>query len=213
MSPVGPLKFKRMPDSVRRQVEVAAAGAWESLVEVHADHAIRFVSLLSSRMNFDEAVSRYLAEMDVRDPMASSIRSRVLIALEDDSSDEEHQPPGFFDGAEGEADADGLRRFRPKVLMRGIARKVRASEEAEQWVALSIARAEEAVLRTHIENAITFASILEAHATLSEAVEDYIDLLRITGGRAQAVFQRTMARLAELHLPRESELEPAGEEV
>lgn len=206
MSPVGRLKMKRMPESVRRQVEVASASAWEDLVEVHASQALRFVALVSLRMPFDEAVSRYLAEMDVRDPMASSIRSRVLIALEDAQVEHEEQPgTGVFDGAEGEEDGDGLRRFRPDVLMKGIARKVRATEEAEQWVALSIARAEEAVLQAHIHNAVLFADILRTEATLSEAVEDYIELLRVTGGRAQAVFQRTMARLADLHLPEDSD--------
>ena len=204
MSPVGRLKMKRMPENVRRQIEVASASAWEDLVEVHASQALRFVALVSMRMPFDEAVSRYLAEMDVRDPMASSIRSRVLIALEDAQVEHEEQPGrGVLDGdaPDGGEDGDGLRRFRPDVLMKGIARKVRATEEAEQLVALSIARAEEAVLRAHIHNAVLFADILRDEATLSEAVEDYIELLRVTGGRAQAVFQRSMAQLADLHLP------------
>ena len=206
MSPVGRLKMKRMPESVRRQIEVASASAWEDLVEVHASQALRFVALVSMRMPFDEAVSRYLAEMDVRDPMASSIRSRVLIALEDAQVEHQEQPgTGVIDGAEGGEDGDGLRRFRPDVLMKGIARKVRATEEAEQWVALSIARAEEAVLQAHIHNAVLFADLLRNEATLSEAVEDYIELLRVTGGRAQAVFQRTMARLADLHLPEDGD--------
>ena len=202
MAPVGPLKFKRTPEGVRRQVEVAAASAWESLVEVHTAHALRFVALMASRLPFDEAVGRYLAEMDVRDPMASSVRSRVLIALEDAETEHEERPSlSAYLGGDGEDGDDGLKRFRPDVLMKGIARKVRATEEAEQWVALAMARAEEGVLRAHIDNALTFAAVLRGHGTLSEAVEDYIELLRVSGGRAQAVFQRTMARLADLHLP------------
>jgi hypothetical protein len=209
MPPVGPLKFKRMPESVRRQVEVTAASAWEALVEVHSAHALRFVALMSMRMPFDEAVSRYLAEMDVRDPMASSIRSRVLVALEEAERDDPDRPalPRLENGvADGEAETDGLRRFRPDRLMKDIARKVRETGAAEQWVALAIARAEEGVIRAHIDNAITLSAILRGHADLDEAVEEYIDLLRVTGGRAQAVFQRTMAQLADLHLP----ADPAG---
>ena len=208
MSPVGRLRLKRIPESVRRQIEVASASAWEDLVEVHASQALRFVALVATRMPFDEAVSRYLDEMDVRDPMASSIRSRVLIALEDAQVEQREEPArGVLEGggAEGEEDGDGLRRFRPDVLMKGIARKVRATEEAEQWVALSIARAEEAVLGAHIHNAVSFADLLRAEASLSEAVEDYIEMMRVTGGRAQAVFQRTMARLADLHLPEDGD--------
>lgn len=204
MSLVGPLKFKRMPEGVRRQVEVAAASAWESLVEVHAAHALRFVAIMASRMPFDEAVVRYLAETDVRDPMASSVRSRVLVALEDADVEQDERPNlRPYGGGDADDDEEGLRRFRPDVLMKGIARKVRASEEAEQWVALAIARAEEGILRAHIDNALTFAAILQDQGTLAEAVEDYIELLRVSGGRAQAVFQRTMAMLADLHLPEE----------
>lgn len=206
MSPVGPLKFKRMPESMRRQVDVAAASAWEGLVEVHADHALRFVVLMAGRMPFDEAVSRYLGEMDVRDPMASSIRSRVLVALEEAREGVGIRGSAALPEHDGDDTEDGLRRFRPDVLVKGIARKVRETEVAEQWIALAIARAEEDVIRAHIENAVTFAGVLQPEAVLSEAVEDYIELLRISGGRAQAVFQRTMARLAEIHLPPDGEI-------
>lgn len=206
MSPVGPLRFKRLPESVRRQVEMAAASAWEALVEVHSAHALRFVALMAARMPFDEAVSRYLNDMDVRDPMASSIRSRVLVALEDALGDDPDRPslPALDHGGMEEAEGDGFRRFRPDRLMKGIARKVRETGELEQWVALAIARAEEGVIRAHIDNAITLSAILRSHAHLDEAVEEYIDLLRVSGGRAQAVFQRTMAQLADLHLPEDS---------
>lgn len=207
MTPIGPLKFKRTPEPVRRQLEVSAATAWEALVEAHSAHALRFVSLLAQRVEFDEAVDRYLGEMDVREPMASAVRSRVLIALEDARRATPDRPPvpgqeGVEGELEGEA-SEGLKRFRPDVLMKGIARRVRASEEVEDWVRLAIARAEEGVIQTHIDNALVFAAIVEDHLSLDEAVEDYIELLRITGGRAQAVYQRTMARLADMHLPRD----------
>ena len=205
MARVRQLKSRRVPEAVRRQVEVAAASAWEALVEAHAAHALRFVALLAPRMPFDEAISRYLNEMDVRDPIASSIRSRVLIALEHAQREDERRPSltGYDDVEvqEGEAASDGLRRFRPDVLMKGIARKYRETEESEQWIALAIARAEEAVINAHIDNAIVFTGILGRHMALDESVEDYVELMRLSGGRAQAVYQRTMARLADLHLP------------
>ena len=200
--PVGPLKPRRVPEGTRRQIEIATATAWEALVEVHTSHALRFVTLLASRMPFDEAVARYLSEIDVRDPMASAIRTRVLVALEDATRDEDGRPS--ISGGEAAVDAegeDGLRRFRPDVLMKGIAKKARASGEADQWVALAIARAEEGVIKAHVDNAVLFAALLHEHHPLVEAVEDYIEAMRVSGGRAQAVFQRTMARLADLHLP------------
>ena len=210
MSPVGPMKFKRTPEPVRRQVEIATATAWEDLVEVHARHALRFVELLRGRLAFDDAIRRYLDEMDLRDPMASSVRSRVLVALEDGRLADERAGRADLLAAEDDAAAggqDGLRRFRPDVVMRGIARRARASEEVDQWVALATAGAEEAVIRVHIANAMAFAALHGDGALLADSVEEYIDAMRITGGRAQAVFQRTMAALAEQHLP---EAGPAG---
>lgn len=203
MAPVGPLKFKRAPEGVRRQLEVAAATAWEALIEAHAAHALRFVALMSARMRFDDAIDRYLEEMDVRDPMAASVRSRVLVALEDVETEDGHaERPWNRVFGDGEATgARRLRRFRPDVLVKGMARMHRESEAAEQWVRLAMARAEESVIRAHIDNALVFAGITRGHLELNEAVEDYIELLRVTGGRAQAVYQRTMAHLADLHLP------------
>jgi len=212
MTPVGPLKFKKMPEAIKRQIDVAVATSWEAMVETHASHALRFIALMASRMPFDEAVERYLAEMDVRDPMASSVRSRVLVALEHAETDPEGRPSlPFHRGAGvGGPDEEGLRRFRPDRLMKGIARKYREGEETEVWTRLAIARAEEGIIRGHIDNAVTFAAILRGQEDLDEAVEDYIEALRLSGGRAQAVYQRTMARLADLHLPEDDDEAPGG---
>jgi hypothetical protein len=201
MTPVGPLAFRRLPESVRRQLDVAAAAAWEALVEVHSSHALRFVALLSAHRDFEEAVSRYLDDLDVRDPMASAIRSRVLVALEDALADHAERPSLSVYQDDEPGELEGLKRFRPDVLMRGIARKVRETEALEEWVDLAVARAEEGVIKAHVDNAVVFTAILVDYLPLSDAVDDYLELMRVTGTRAQSVHQRTMARLASLHLP------------
>ena len=78
----------------------------------------------------------------------------------------------------------------------------RRHEEVERMVELAIARAEEDIIKTHVDNAITFAALLEDMGPLSRGVEQYIASLNVVGGRGQAVLQRTMARLADVHLPR-----------
>ena len=202
MTPVGPLAFRKLPESVRRQVDVATAAAWEALVEIHSSHALRFVALMSAHLDFDEAVIRYLDEMDVRDPMASAVRSRVLVALEDALVEGTDRPTlGAYAGDDEADEFDGLKRFRPDVLMKGIARKVREIEALDEWVRLAVARAEEGIIKAHVDNAAVFTAILGDHMPLSDAVEDYLELLRVSGARAQSVHQRAMARLAELHLP------------
>ena len=209
MTPVGPLSPRRFPERVRRQMEVASAAAWEALVEVHAGHALRFIALLADRMDFEDAVGRYLDELDLRDPMASATRSRVFVALEDAVEPSDDRPSLPRSAGDEDDDASGLKRFRPDRLVEGIARKVRESEELEQWIALAVARAEESVIRAHVDNAVVFAALLREHRSMNDAVEDYLETMRVSGGRAQSVHQRTMARLADLHLPQEADRDEA----
>ncbi len=208
MVPVGPLRFRRMPEPVRRQMDVAAATAWEALVAAHTAQALRFIALMAASLAFDEAVDRYLDEMDVDEAMAAAVRARVLIAVRDSGAATEGRPslPDVYPRSGDEA--EGLKRFRPDVLMKGLARRVRAGAEEDERVGLAMARAEEGVIRAHVDNAALFAALLREHAALDEAVEDYIELMRLSGSRAQAVFQRTMARLADDFLPEEGEHDP-----
>lgn len=201
----GPLTPRRLPDPVRRRLDIATAMAWEALAEAHAAHALQFIALLSDRLPFEEGVDRYLKEMYVADPMATAIRTRVLVALEDAYRQDQSRPSfPFARPPEAPADAEdveGWRRFRPDVVMRGVKERYRRNEETEQWIQLAIARAEEGVLGTHVDNAITFAALLEDHMPLDRAVAEYINTMGLAGARAQAVLQRTMARLADAHLP------------
>jgi len=214
----GPRTPRRLPETVRRRLEVASATAWEALVEAHTSHALQLIALLADRLPFDDAVARYLREMEVSETMAAAVRNRVLVALEDAERPDDTRPSlqlfattGEAQEAPEESDADGAsegwRRFRPDVLMRGLKERHRRHDETEAWIRLAIARAEEGIISTHVDNAITFAALLEPHMPLERAVEEYNGALRLTGARAQAVHQRAMARLAEAHLP--SALAPA----
>jgi hypothetical protein len=179
--------------------------AWEALVEAHTRHALQFISLFADRMPFDESADRYLKEMGVPDTMAVGVRTRVLVALEDadNAEGEEIRVPLAPDVDEDDipAGGDGWGRFRPDRFVRGVVMRSRKNEETDRWIQLAIARAEEGVMLAHIDNAITFTALLDAHMPLDRAVQEYIESMNLVGGRAQAVFQRTMARLADVHLP------------
>src|SRR5262245_7908955 len=74
---------RTLPESVRRKVEVATAMGWEALIEEHTHQALDFIALFEGRISFEEALVRYLREMDLAENIASTIRTRVLIKLED----------------------------------------------------------------------------------------------------------------------------------
>jgi exonuclease VII small subunit len=187
-----------LPEGVRRKLEVATAMAWEALVETHVAEATAFVALLAGRMPLEESLTRYLREMDLSDTMATAIRTRVLLALEGDDSGQAAASAPVPLSPDGE---EGWRRFMPDAVVRGVKERQRRTDEAERLIGLALARSEEAQIRTHVENAIGFGALLENHVPLDRAVQQYLGAVVLTGCRGQVVFQRTMARLAEVHLP------------
>lgn len=190
------LTTRRLPDSVRRRLEIATAMALESLVETHVSQAAQFVHLLGERLPLEESLTRYLMEMDLGDSMASAVRTRVLIALESEDA------TVFEDEVDPEdEDDDGWRRFRPDVVMRGVRERQKRQDETDQWIQLALARAEENLITTHVDNAITFAALLADHLEFERGVQHYLAGVSLTGSRGQSVLQRTMARLADVHLP------------
>jgi hypothetical protein len=189
--------------------------AWEALVEAHTRQAQEFVALFEDTMPLEESLNRYVGDMDLSATMVAAVRTRVLVAVEDGQIKRaasslllRRDAEAIEEGAED----DGWRRFRPDVMMRGVIERQKKNEEVERLVELAIARAEEEIIKTHVDNAITFAALLDEYGALSRGVEHYIAVMDIVGGRGQAVLQRTMARLAEVHLPapRYVSAEPLG---
>lgn len=186
---------------------MATAMAWEALVDTHVMQSLHFVKLLSDRMPIEDSLPRYLLEMDLGESMASAVRTRVLATGDDGAlSDEQNPPialrPGQDDSATPLDDDDaGWRRFRPDLAFRELRHRARRDNETENLIKLAFARAEESVIATHVDSAITFAALLDDVHPLNRAVQEYLDVVGLSGGRAQAVHQRTMARLADVHLP------------
>jgi hypothetical protein len=193
---------RRLPETIRRRLEVATAMAWESLVGTHVLNAGQFIRLFAESLPLEEALARYLLEMDLGDSMAAAVRTRVLVAVEESTrgGDPDAVAPQARQEDETE-EVEGWRRFRPDVVVREIVQRQRREDEVEAWVQLAIARAEEGVIRTHVDNAISFAALLDEFLPLDRAVHQYLDAANLAGARAQSIHHRTMARLADVHLP------------
>ena len=181
--------------------------AWEALVDAHVEQALEFMALFADRFELEESIDRYGREMDLPDTMATAVRTRVLVTVEDQQTKRAEEPlPIRGDGEAGVDDEneneEGWKRFRPDLVMRGVIDRQRKNEETDRLIELAIARAEEQIIKVHVDNAITFAALLEDSGSLSRGVGQYLSALNVTGGRGQSVLQRTMARLADVHLPR-----------
>jgi hypothetical protein len=195
-----PLSPFRLPEPVKRRLEVATATASEALLETHAAYGVRFVLILRDHLPFDEAVDRYLDEMDLTGRSASTARTRILVALEEaerTAFGDEHglgpqsAPPG----------RNGWQRFRPARVVRTIRDRQRRHEEIETLHQLALAQAEDGLISTHIDNALDFVVLLDEHMSLERAIEHYLAEIGLSGCRAQTVLQRAMSRLATAQLP------------
>lgn len=190
------LAGRRLPDSLRSRLEVASAMAWEALVDTHVHQALSFVELLRDRMPLEESLPRYLIEVDLGEAMASAVRNRALVAMEGN-----HPGPDADPDDQPAAAGDNWARFRPASMVRAFRARQRRDDENEEWIQLALARAEETAIATHVDNAITFAATLERYLPFDRAIAEYLEAVGLVGSRAQAVHQRTMARLADVHLP------------
>jgi hypothetical protein len=98
-----------------------------------------------------------------------------------------------------------LDRFFPQRLF---ARKL--SDAAERRLRLAQARAEEAVLDTHVRNALLFVDTLAGELPFDRAIESYIRALGIPEPLASTVATRTLVVLSEDVVPEREAPRDAG---
>src|SRR4051812_35105978 len=77
----------RLPEGTRRKLEVTTAMAWENLVDTHVTQATAFILRLEDFIEVEESLTRYLREMDLTETMATAVRTRVLLGLEEEDGD------------------------------------------------------------------------------------------------------------------------------
>jgi len=189
------LFFQRLPAEYRARLDLAIAAATEARLDAHAHEALNVVAVLASRTSFDQAVDRYIQVMGVNGEEAQIIRTKALVALGESGAVEE-----LLKAQQGER--LDWRYATPLGAVRYVRRQLRRSAEEDLWMELSAARAEEALIRTHVKHALNFVHILEDQFPPTRAVTLYIDQLEVSSQRARSVYQRALARVAAIELPR-----------
>jgi hypothetical protein len=84
---------------------------------------------------------------------------------------------------------------------------------ANRRMRLAQARAEEAIVRTHVDNALTFVDTLADELTFDRAIDSYIRLMGITEPLASTVVTRVLVVLGRELLPATRASEPAPDEM
>ena len=180
------MSLRRLPDALRLQVAVAYAFAWEALVETHARQAVQFISEFAPRLPVLDAVRLYFQVTAVSESMREVVRTRALTSLELDVL------PPFV----AFSPLAGWQRFRPDLWLEHRRQRVRYQEKTLELARMVGARATEAVIATHVDNAVGFTHLVSGLIPANGAIDRYISEFSLPDGLAQMVRQRAQARVA-----------------
>jgi len=75
---------RKLDEASERRLRLAQARAEEALVETHVQNALLFVDALADALSFDRAIDAYIRVMNIPEPLASTVATRVLVVLGQD---------------------------------------------------------------------------------------------------------------------------------
>jgi len=180
------MSLRRIPTSLHLPVRIAYATGWESLVGTHTSQALQFVCEFAARLPVLEALDLYFQVVAVPEAMQEMVRTRTLRELEPESL-----PPLVT-----LPDLQGWQRARPDLVLAQHRYRRRYRERTLQLARMVGARAAEAVIATHVENALGFTQLLKGTMPVEQATDQYLREFGLAASTAQMVWQRVQARVA-----------------
>ena len=202
MSVPSQMSLRRVPDALHLQVRVAYAAAWEALIDTHTQQARQFVCEFAPRVRVLDGMDLYFRVTAVPEAMQEVVRSRTLTGLDLESLPSFVELPVLA----------GWKRLRLDLLLEQHAYRRRYHEKTIALARMVGARAAEAVVATHVENAIGFSHLLKGVLPVEAATDHYLREFNLSAGMAQMVRQRVQARVAGEALTEQyAEMPPPGE--
>lgn len=159
------VSIRQFPEALRPRLQVAYAEAREALIATHVEQAVQFTREFARRLPALEALDLYFRVVAVPHPMEESIVSRTLVELEFDRLAQ--SPPRV-------SVLDHLKSFQIEGALETLRQQRQYVETTYQLARLAGARAAEAVLATHVENAVRVVDILEETTWVDEAISHYV---------------------------------------
>ncbi len=186
MSTPSQMSLRRIPSALHLRVRIAYANAWEALIGTHTSQALQFVCEFSSRTPALRALDLYFEVVAVPAGMEESVRTRTLTSLELESLPPLAAPPALR----------GWQLLRVDRFVEWQQYRRRFEEKTIQLARMVGARAAEAVIATHVENAIGFYELVRETLPVEQATDHYLREFSLPSSTAQMVWQRVQARVA-----------------
>jgi hypothetical protein len=180
------MSLRHIPESLHLQVRIAYATAWEALIATHTSEAQQFLCEFASRVPVLEGMDLYFRVTAVPEAMQEVVRSRTLTSLELESLPTLTPMPTLA----------GWQRLRLDLLLEQQRYLRRYHEKTLELARMVGARAAEAVVATHVENAIGLTRLLRGVMPVGQASEYYLREFTLPSSVAQMVSQRVQAKIA-----------------
>ena len=180
------MSLRRIPASLHLQARIAYATAWEALIGTHTSQALQFVCEFAARLPVLEALDLYFQVVAVPEAMQEVVRTRTLTDLDLETLPSRTAIP----------ELQGWQRLRPDLVFAQQRFLRRWRERTLQLARMVGARASEAVIGTHVENALGFTGLLKEQMPVEQAADLYLREFSLASSTAQMVWQRVQARVA-----------------
>jgi hypothetical protein len=179
------MSLRRIPSCLHLTIRIAYASAWEALIRTHTDQAVQFVREFAPRVAPLKALELYFRVVAVPDPMQEVVRTRTLTTLEIDTLAPLVSIPALR----------GWQRLRLDLVLEHRRYRRRHQESTLQLARMVGARAAEAVIATHVHNAIEFCGLVRGVLTVEQATDHYLREFSLSSSAAHMVSQRVQARV------------------
>ena len=180
------MSLRRIPDALHLKVRIAFAAGWDALIDTHTDQALQFVCEFAPRIPVLDGLDLYFQVTAVPEAMQEPVRVRTLTTL-----DLESLPPLMQ-----LQPLTGWHRFRPDLVLERKRYLHRYHEKTRELARMVGARAAEAIVATHVENAIGFVELLRGTMPANVAADRYLREFNLPASVAEMVMQRVRARVA-----------------
>ena len=195
------MSLRRIPDAMHLQVRVAYATSWEALIDTHARQALQFVTEFAPRISVLEGLDLYFRVTAVPEAMHEVVRSRALTAVDLKTVPQPAELTALT----------GWQRLRLDLVLEHNRYRRRYQERTLELARMAGARAAEAVVATHVENALELAWLLKGVMPVKAVTDHYLREFDLPAGVAEMVMQRVQARVAGDELTAQyDELLPSG---
>jgi hypothetical protein len=180
------MSLRRIPDTLHLQVRVGYAASWEALIDTHTRQALQFVTEFAARISVLEGLDLYFGVTAVPEGMHEVVRSRTLTALDLKTLPPPMELPALA----------GWGRLRLDLVLEHKRYRRRYHERTLELARMAGARAAEAVVATHVENALELAWLLRGVMPVNATADHYVREFGLPASAAQMVMQRVQARVA-----------------